>query len=159
MSKPAYDVSLNDLIDAVKSNSSNIVQNLLDNGGDHLLNELDATKNTAIFYAVDFPEMLSFLLERGADVNGPQNSILCPAVRSYHKSYIRNQQTTLNSNSNCPPKFENDETSLGILLNQNDVNLEMSCNAENGFTALFDAIELQNLEAVRLLLNKSANAK
>ena len=64
----------------------------------------------------------------------------------------------------CTALKRNESSTVNTLLSQTDLNqtdalVNAICDMTDGTTPLFIAIEMQNLKAVELLLNKGADAK
>jgi hypothetical protein len=121
-----------DFKEAVRANDQNRVQQLLQPYD--INTQLDSIGNTALNYAINLPEMLDNLLNNGADYTNLQNSILCPILKF---NYVESRD---------------------LLLRRDDVNVNEICNEKMETTPLYEAIDAQNIESVRILLDKGADS-
>ena len=126
-----------DFINAVDNGKLSEVRQLLDDGAD--INTKDKNGRAAVFIAVQkgFPEILTLLIDKGADPNA---------------SYFKNKSMTLFAYAIHNKKFQE-----ALILLRRGARSDFNYRFEGGKTALMLAVQNEKFELAELLVSKQQN--
>ena len=117
---------------SVKEKDKDKITQML-NDGKCDINALDFDDKSALNYAADDLSMIKFLIQEGANFHNLPKPMLCEALK--------------NKNSEVRDFFL-----------EKDVDVNELCDKEYGYSPLYQAITEQDLESVKILIAKGANA-